>query len=76
MESLPAPLPSAMGTVRWFDQEMGHGFIAFDRGGADCFLHQSGIRDEDRCLFAPGTRVSFDVVEGVGGPYAVNTRLL
>jgi CspA family cold shock protein len=70
------PLLHATGTVRWFDAARGHGFVARDGGGADCFIHQSTIRPEDLRLIEEGTRVDFDVVDGLGGPLTVNVRRL
>jgi CspA family cold shock protein len=64
------------GTVRWFDSARGHGFVACDDGGPDCFLHQSSIRMEDLRLIEDGTRTAFDVLQGLGGPFAVNVRRL
>ena len=70
------PARHATGTVRWFDQDKGHGFVTRDDGGPDCLLHQSTIRVEDQRLIEEGTRIAFDVVEGLGGPLTANvTRL-
>jgi CspA family cold shock protein len=69
-------LPHATGTVRWFDSAQGHGFVARDGGGPDCFIHQSTIRAEDLRLIEEGTRIDFDVLEGLGGPLTVNVRRL
>lgn len=69
-------LPHATGTVRWFDSAKGHGFVTRDGGGVDCFLHQSSIRPEDRHLVEEGTRLAFEVLEGLGGPLTVNVRRL
>lgn len=64
------------GTVRWFDSARGHGFVARDSGGPDCFLHQSTVRPEDLRHIEEGTRVAFDVLEGLGGPLTVNVSRL
>ncbi len=66
----------ATGTVRWFDSAKGHGFVTRDDGSADCFLHQSSIRPEDLRLIEEGTRITSDVLEGLGGPLTVNARRL
>ena len=66
----------ATGTVRWFDLAKGHGFVMRDEGGADCFLDQSSIRPEDLRLIEEGTRITFDVLEALGGPLTVNVRRL
>ena len=71
-----AVLPRAAGTVRWFDSAKGYGFVACDGGGPDCFLHQSSICAEDLPLIEEGTRLAFDVLEGLGGPVTVNVRRL
>ena len=69
-------LPHATGTVRWFDSAKGHGFVTCDAGGQDCFLHQSSICPDDVRRIEEGTRVAFDVLEGLGGPLTVNVRRL
>lgn len=66
----------ATGTVRWFDSAKGHGFVTRDDGGADCFLHQSSIRPEDLRLIEVGTRLTFAVLEGLGGPLSIDVRRL
>lgn len=71
-----AVLPHATGTVRWFDSARGHGFVTCDGGGPDCFLHQSSMSAEDLRLIEEGTRLAFDVLEGLGGPLSVNVRRL
>jgi len=69
-------LPLATGTVRWFDSAKGHGFVTRDTGGPDCFLHQSSLCLEDLRLIEEGTRLVFDLVEGLGGPLIVSARRL
>jgi CspA family cold shock protein len=76
MENFTAPSLQATGTVRWFDSAKGHGFVTCDSGGPDCFIHQSHIRPEDLRKIEDGTRISFDVLEGLGGPFTVNVRRL
>ena len=76
MSNSTAVLPHATGTVRWFDSARGHGFVTCDGGGPDCFLHQSSICAEDLRLIEEGTRLGFDVLEGLGGPLSVNVRRL
>ena len=66
----------ATGTVRWFDSAKGHGFVTRDDGGGDCFLHQSSIRPEDLRLIEAGTRLTFAVLEGLGGPLSIDVRRL
>jgi CspA family cold shock protein len=76
MPSNAAALPRATGTVLWFDFAKGHGFVTCDGGGPDCLLDQSSICDEDLRLIEEGTRLAFDVLEGLGGPLTVNVRRL
>lgn len=59
------------GTVKWFNESKGFGFIEQD-GGADVFVHHSAIKAEGFKTLAEGARVQFDVVEGAKGPAAAN----
>ncbi|MCK5607743.1 cold-shock protein [Candidatus Pacearchaeota archaeon] len=61
----------AQGTVKWFDDRKGFGFIEQD-GGADIFVHYSAIRQEGRKTLDEGESVTFDVVDGQKGPAASN----
>ncbi|XOF35432.1 MAG: cold-shock protein [Candidatus Electrothrix sp. YB6] len=61
----------AEGTVKWFNDSKGFGFIAQD-GGADVFVHHSSINSEGFRTLQEGQRVTFDVVEGAKGPAAEN----
>lgn len=62
----------AKGTVKWFNESKGFGFITQEDGGADVFAHYSEIQGEGFRNLAEGDVVSFDVVEGEKGPKAVN----
>jgi CspA family cold shock protein len=66
------------GTVKWFNDEKGFGFITRDDGQKDVFVHHSAIRQPNggfRSL-SEGQRVEFDVVAGTKGPAAENvTRI-
>ena len=62
----------AKGTVKWFNESKGFGFITQEDGGADVFAHYSEIQGEGFKNLAEGDVVSFDVVEGDKGPKAVN----
>jgi len=59
------------GTVKWFNQRKGYGFISTD-DGRDIFVHYSNISGEGFKTLAEGDSVTFDVVEGEKGPRAEN----
>jgi CspA family cold shock protein len=61
----------ATGTVKWFNDSKGFGFITSDEGG-DIFVHHSSIQGTGFKSLAEGDRVSFDVEQGPKGPKAVN----
>ncbi|MEC4676883.1 MAG: cold-shock protein [Nitrospirota bacterium] len=61
----------ANGTVKWFNESKGFGFITRDDGG-DVFAHYSEIQGDGFKTLVEGDIVSFDVVEGDKGPKAVN----
>ena len=62
----------AQGTVKWFNDDKGFGFITPDEGGKDLFVHFSGIAGNGFRSLAEGTRVSYDAEQGDKGPKAVN----
>jgi len=63
------------GTVKWFNESKGYGFIARDEGG-DIFVHYSGIEGSGYRILEEGQRVEFTVGEGLKGPAAVNVELV
>lgn len=61
------------GTVKWFNNSKGFGFIEQD-GGKDVFVHHSSIQMEGFKSLEEGARVTFDLVEGQKGPAAENVK--
>ena len=64
----------ANGTVKWFNDQKGFGFIAQDDGGPDVFVHFSAIQAEGFKTLAEGQAVTFDIVDGQKGPQASNVH--
>ncbi len=60
------------GTVKWFNDTKGFGFITLDDGSKDCFVHHTAIKGNGFRSLAEGDRVQFDVVQGQKGPAAEN----
>ena len=60
------------GTVKWFNDQKGFGFITRDDGQKDVFVHHSAIQSQGFRSLAEGQRVEFDVVQGQKGPAAEN----
>ena len=66
----------AEGTVKWFNDSKGFGFITPDESEKDCFVHYSAIQGDGFKSLAEGDRVQFEIGEGPKGPAAENvTRL-
>jgi len=62
----------ATGTVKWFNESKGFGFIAQDNGGDDVFVHFRAISGEGFKTLAEGQKVTFDVEKGPKGLQAAN----
>jgi CspA family cold shock protein len=63
------------GTVKWFSDEKGFGFITPDEGGKDLFVHFSSIAAEGFRTLAEGARVNYEAEQGPKGPNAVNVTM-
>jgi len=63
------------GTVKWFNDQKGYGFITLE-DGKDCFVHHSGIEGEGFKSLQEGDRVSFEIEQGAKGPSAVKVKKL
>jgi CspA family cold shock protein len=64
------------GTVKWFNDQKGFGFITPEDGGKDLFVHHSSIQGSGFKSLSEGARVEFDVVQGQKGPAAENVSKL
>ena len=62
----------ASGTVKWFNDSKGYGFIAPDEGTKDVFVHHSSIAGDGFKTLAEGAKVEFETREGQKGPEATN----
>jgi CspA family cold shock protein len=60
----------AKGTVKWFNDSKGFGFITPDDGSKDCFVHHTAILGEGFKSLKEGDKVEFEVVQGTKGPAA------
>jgi len=63
------------GTVKWFNNAKGYGFLGHD-GGADVFVHYSSIQTEGYKTLKEGDGVTFDIIQGDKGPQADNVEML
>lgn len=62
------------GTVKWFNDSKGYGFISQEDGGSDVFVHHSAIQGEGFKSLSEGQTVEFEVTDGPKGPQAANVR--
>ena len=66
----------ATGTVKWFSDDKGFGFIAPDEAGKDLFVHHTAIQGDGFRSLAEGTKVSYEAEQGPKGPQARDVRAL
>jgi CspA family cold shock protein len=65
----------ATGTVKWFSNEKGYGFITPDESGEDLFVHFSAIAGSGFKTLEEGAKVSFEVTQGQKGPQATDVQV-
>jgi CspA family cold shock protein len=66
----------ATGTVKWFSDDKGYGFIKPDDGGKDLFVHHTAIAGGGFKSLAEGAKVEYEEEQGPKGPNAVNVRVI
>ena len=66
----------AKGKVKWFNDQKGFGFIVPEEGGADVFVHYTGISGSGYRSLAEGQPVEFEIEEGPKGPKAANVTVV
>jgi cold shock protein len=66
----------ATGTVKWFSDEKGFGFITPDEGSRDLFVHHTGIQSDGYRSLAEGAKVQYEEEQGDKGPKAVNVSAI
>lgn len=65
----------ATGTVKWFNNAKGYGFVVPESGGDDIFVHYSSIEMDGYRTLRAGQPISFEIKEGPKGLHAVNIRV-
>jgi cold shock protein len=66
----------ATGTVKWFNDAKGYGFVAPSDGSKDVFVHFSAIEGDGFKTLAEGAQVEFEIEDGPKGPQAQNVRIV
>ena len=66
----------ATGTVKWFSDEKGYGFITPDDSGKDLFVHHTAIQGDGYRSLAEGAKVEYEAQAGDKGPQAVNVQAI
>jgi cold shock protein len=66
----------ANGTVKWFNDDKGYGFITPDDGGKDLFVHFSAIQADGFRTLPEGAKVTYEAEQGPKGPNAANVKLV
>ena len=66
----------ATGTVKWFNDAKGYGFITPDGGGKDLFVHHTAIQGSGFKTLAEGAKVEYEAQEGQKGPQAANVTVV
>nr|WP_304621822.1 cold-shock protein [Shewanella marina] len=69
-------MSKSTGTVKWFNEEKGFGFITQDNGGADVFVHFRAIVSDGFKTLAEGQKVSFETEQGQKGLQAANVTAI
>jgi CspA family cold shock protein len=64
----------ARGSVKWFNDQKGFGFISLEDGSKDVFVHHTAIQGSGFKSLSEGQAVEFDIVDGQKGPAAANVR--
>ena len=64
------------GTVKWFNDEKGYGFLQQTAGGPDVFVHFRAINGTGRKTLAEGQQVTFEITQGQKGPQAENVNIV